>query len=313
MTVQFVFIALAMLLGPASPSTPQDSTREISPALLRSLDEFRASLRTWEQTEVDPVMAAWQQQFDASLTKEERAELNALRGNAAHIEMAIYDNLIVLRQARKADNDEADTLEEQLDSLFRARVQTISAAIPFVVSGQSIIDAMQEDMQPAMHQWQAERSRQWEEWLDSGKPLIRSYGDADLVKKLDALYNPATSPDTLMQKRITATRFLLWSGSTTGLAKYASSRAPGTSFVQSLSPNPANEYTVLSLAVPAEGSVLVTLHNARGEVVYIPQNGRMSAGGHTVEIPTARFTSGRYYYTVQVNGVQQNGVFSIVH
>lgn len=329
MTFQrFFLILLTVLIGPSSlcaQEIPVPTPGDISPALLRSLDEFRASVRAWEQTEVNPVMAEWKAQFDASLTAENRLELDVLRGDAERIEGTIYDDLMELREARKSnDGDAIGGIEEELDSLFKQRVLAIRAAIPFVISGQQTLVAMQGDMEPAMLGWQNERREQWEQWLDNNKHLMRSYADADLIKRLDVLYRPEQNTSDVMRKRIAATRFVLWNGgnhnnataqaeSFTRSSSFSYENTKGAAFVKSLAPNPADESAALALAVPADGSVLVRIYDARGEMVYMPQNGPLAAGEHIVEIPTARFAAGRYYYTVQFSGAQQSGAFSIVH
>lgn len=323
-TLQSLLVVVSMLFGATGAQAQLDDTPVLSSPLLESLDEFRASVRIWSQEEVQPLMAAWKAQFDASLPEDDRMELNALRDGAAQVEAAIHTHLMELRTARdNGDEESVARLEETLAPLVKRRREIIRDAIPFVIGYEQQLRPVTEIARPKMEEWRRERRELWEDWLSYNKHLIRSYGDAQLLKRLDAVYQADDGLDSTMRTRIDATQFVLWDGREAPLAPdvqvdgFAYMTVDGDNdggFVRVLSvyPNPADDRTTVAFELPDNGSIVMRVHNTQGDVVYMPLNGRLAAGEHTVDIPTSRFTPGRYYYTFQSAGNTHTGAFNIV-
>ena len=67
-------------------------------------------------------------------------------------------------------------------------------------------------------------------------------------------------------------------------------------------PNPFNPQTTIKFALPEASAVKVNIYNARGGKIAEVVNGYKKAGYHTVEFDGSKFTSGLYFYSLEVAG-----------
>ncbi len=78
------------------------------------------------------------------------------------------------------------------------------------------------------------------------------------------------------------------------------------------SPNPVRGRTMIGYAVPVESRVSLTVHNLRGQVVAVLEDGVVQAGYHTNQWPTAGaspIASGVYFYKMEAVGLSTGEVF----
>jgi hypothetical protein len=67
-------------------------------------------------------------------------------------------------------------------------------------------------------------------------------------------------------------------------------------------PNPFNPATEISYSLKSEGQVALSVFNTKGELVSLLENGRKSAGNHTVNFNGEGLNSGIYFYRLSVDG-----------
>jgi len=67
-------------------------------------------------------------------------------------------------------------------------------------------------------------------------------------------------------------------------------------------PNPFNPQTTIKFALPQASAVKVNIYNARGGKIAEVVNGYKNAGYHTVKFDGSKFTSGIYFYSLEVGG-----------
>ena len=66
-------------------------------------------------------------------------------------------------------------------------------------------------------------------------------------------------------------------------------------------PNPFNPSTTIEYSLPANANVKIMVYNLLGELVSTLVNNNVSAGTHRVVWDASRFTSGTYFYEINVN------------
>ncbi len=113
--------------------------------------------------------------------------------------------------------------------------------------------------------------------------------------------------------------------SSVGLVKYVPSIAPKvviqdvgysdeaevpTSFgLQQNYPNPFNPSTVINYSLPNNGLVTLKIYDLLGrEVATLIQNETMEAGNHEINFNATSLTSGVYFYRINVESVDENGI-----
>jgi hypothetical protein len=73
-------------------------------------------------------------------------------------------------------------------------------------------------------------------------------------------------------------------------------------------PNPASNYTTISIAMEDAGAISTTVYNLSGNIVYrITQQGTM--GNNLLNIPLDKLQKGQYFVDIQYNGTRKRSVF----
>ncbi|NOR46266.1 MAG: T9SS type A sorting domain-containing protein, partial [Candidatus Delongbacteria bacterium] len=67
-------------------------------------------------------------------------------------------------------------------------------------------------------------------------------------------------------------------------------------------PNPFNPVTEINYALPEAAYVSMKIYNAKGETISELVNTNMNSGYHTVQFNASKYTSGVFYYQLNVNG-----------
>jgi M6 family metalloprotease-like protein len=90
------------------------------------------------------------------------------------------------------------------------------------------------------------------------------------------------------------------------LSKYPTSideiATPSTTELYQNYPNPFNPVTEISYSLKSEGQVTLSVFNTKGELVRLLENGKKSAGNHTVNFKGEGLISGIYFYRLSVDG-----------
>ena len=86
----------------------------------------------------------------------------------------------------------------------------------------------------------------------------------------------------------------------------------GGVIINRLSPNPTSDVSSVSISLPREMNVSMTLVDASGSVVATIVNQTMSAGSHRIQIEAARYSSGAYMLQTVVGGARQIQTMMIV-
>ena len=67
-----------------------------------------------------------------------------------------------------------------------------------------------------------------------------------------------------------------------------------------ISPNPATDNITLTYYVPKDQSVIITMYDAEGRLVYsIPTNEFLEAGMYTIDVNTSQYAAGSYIIRIQ--------------
>lgn len=78
----------------------------------------------------------------------------------------------------------------------------------------------------------------------------------------------------------------------------------GISLSQNM-PNPANNSTTISYSLANAGSsVVLEVYDVTGQLVQTVDQGNRAAGAHQVELSTANYAAGVYFYTLNVDGIK---------
>ncbi len=78
----------------------------------------------------------------------------------------------------------------------------------------------------------------------------------------------------------------------------------GISLSQNM-PNPANNSTTISYSLANAGSsVVLEVYDVTGQLVQTVDQGNRAAGAHQVELNTANYAAGVYFYTLNVDGMK---------
>lgn len=85
---------------------------------------------------------------------------------------------------------------------------------------------------------------------------------------------------------------------------------PGSFNISDNYPNPFNPTTNIRFNLPVESKITLKIFNSLGELVYGLSNLEYSAGTHILNINAAGFSSGVYFYSVQVNGADGSSMIS---
>lgn len=67
-------------------------------------------------------------------------------------------------------------------------------------------------------------------------------------------------------------------------------------------PNPFNPETEIRFSIPAQGNVLFEIYNIYGELIQVPVNRMLPAGGHSVRFNAAGLATGVYYSRLTASG-----------
>ncbi|MCB0792286.1 MAG: T9SS type A sorting domain-containing protein [Flavobacteriales bacterium] len=77
-------------------------------------------------------------------------------------------------------------------------------------------------------------------------------------------------------------------------------------------PNPARGTTMIPYDLDLAASVTFAVHDLSGKVVMTLDEGRQSAGSHSIQVNTDQLTEGVYFYTLSANGAQLTKRMSVV-
>jgi hypothetical protein len=97
--------------------------------------------------------------------------------------------------------------------------------------------------------------------------------------------------------------------SLTGISAYP--LKPATMALGSF-PNPSRTLTTIRYFVPQAGAVVLSLFDARGKLVAIPVDCRMSTGVFRCQLNTSPFPAGHYLLHLQTNGRTETSIMRII-
>lgn len=82
--------------------------------------------------------------------------------------------------------------------------------------------------------------------------------------------------------------------------------------LKDISPNPADNFTVVKFKLDFDANVSVKIHNTMGQVVKEVYSGQAQAGQNTINVVTSDLPAGAYYYSINVNGKSQTKLLNVI-
>ena len=75
-------------------------------------------------------------------------------------------------------------------------------------------------------------------------------------------------------------------------------------------PNPFNPVTTISFSLIADGMANISIYDVAGKKVKNLLGQRLVSGNHSIKYDAANLPSGMYFYSITVNGLQGEPIFS---
>jgi flagellar hook assembly protein FlgD len=69
-------------------------------------------------------------------------------------------------------------------------------------------------------------------------------------------------------------------------------------------PNPTNGNTIINYNIANAGNVQLEVYDVTGQLVETVDQGTQMAGRHQIDLNTANYAAGVYYYSLNVDGVK---------
>jgi hypothetical protein len=267
--------------GPKGPNAPGEKGNrgEKGKAL-------RTALKTYHETNIEPVMQAQRNKLEAQLSAEDKTTIAALRAKRAAQQTEM--------KATKTNRQRPEPTEAQ-KAERKADQETIKA---LVTKYDTDIDQLLEEVAPQAAKWKADTDTILEqhrpkrtEGADEGKSSARKMKGASRGKDGKERKGKDRSE---AKKAFHKAHFLMLDPSAP-----ANSRSVEESpFQLQAYPNPAGSSTTINYTVKKDGQVNIVLRNKAGNLNRVLLSSYQEAGTYTLDINTSDLQGGNYFYTI---------------
>lgn len=262
------FATLLLLVGLIMPLTAQQP----SPEQKAAGKELRTSMRSWFQTSVYPTLSSWKRAYDASLSAEDLATLNALRAEATRLKGTM----------KGASKDERHAAMKSIAERAKPIAQrSKDALVSTFTNGKQQIDTWRTEGKAIVDQWQA------------NYPNAKGHMGMHHMK---GMLSGGDGGEHKMKRA--ALRFMLWDGSLPNDDKSEMQFFDADdNNAMSLSPAPSEHNTIVRVDGLQDGPATIDVYDMNGTLVRsIPTT--VSGGSITQQIDVSALTAGTYMASV---------------
>lgn len=134
--------------------------------------------------------------------------------------------------------------------------------------------------------------------MEHGYALVEVSGDGLFDKNVTITWKKRTfNPQTSHYEYLPTTNVITFSSNTS--IDQSEVTPEGFELKQNY-PNPFNPSTTISFSMPKTNKVVLSIYNARGQLVDEPINSNLSAGNHTINFKASGLESGIYFTQLQI-------------
>jgi hypothetical protein len=255
-----------------------------------------AELRTWFTTDVYPKLKAWHDEYDASLSAQDLAELNKLRAQAKQM-------MQTMRKEMKALYQQGADREEIQDRMFELREANHDAMYDLIKQVRPIVERSKDKLKQI---YEANKD-QIQAWREKVSDMRGSKGDA-MMGMLEG------------GKKKAALRFILWDGTMPEpTANGAFGMEPGPTSVDggtfaashlTVAPNPSGSAARITLGNAGSAPVTIDVFDMNG-VRVATHNATPSNGTLDTTIPTSGLASGSYMVSVNTTSGRRSTTLAV--
>jgi hypothetical protein len=251
--ILFGFVCMFTAAGTAQEKAARKAAR------IEAFHELRGDLRSWFEQDVYPTAKIWHEQYDASLTSQDLADLQRLRAEAKRLREAVKADLKSLRIT--AESGSRSSMREELQDVrekYKDDVENLLERLkPIAKRSRTILRKLFDDNEDRIESWRSTARDIVGDWREEHDDLsmkgMFGRGDHQL---------PLLAGDG----RKAAVRFILWDG-TMPPAPETRMSAPQQRMPMNVSPAPSgNTATVSAMNVP-DGQHMLQVFDMNGTLI----------------------------------------------
>jgi len=251
--ILFGFVCMFTTAGTAQDKATRKAAR------IEAFQELRGDLRSWFEQDVYPTAKIWHEQYDASLTSQDLADLQRLRAEAKRLREAVKADLKSLRIT--AESGSRSSMREELQDVrekYKDDVENLLERLkPIAKRSRTILRKLFDDNEDKIESWRSTARDIVGDWREEHDDLsmkgMFGRGDHQL---------PLLAGDG----RKAAVRFILWDG-TMPPAPETRMSAPQQRMPMNVSPAPSgNTATVSAMNVP-DGQHMLQVFDMNGTLI----------------------------------------------
>jgi hypothetical protein len=251
--ILFGFVCMFTAAGTAQEKAARKAAR------IEAFHELRGDLRSWFEQDVYPTAKIWHEQYDASLTSQDLADLQRLRAEAKRLREAVKADLKSLRIT--AESGSRSSMREELQDVrekYKDDVENLLERLkPIAKRSRTILRKLFDDNEDKIESWRSTARDIVGDWREEHDDLsmkgMFGRGDHQL---------PLLAGDG----RKAAVRFILWDG-TMPPAPETRMSAPQQRMPMNVSPAPSgNTATVSAMNVP-DGQHMLQVFDMNGTLI----------------------------------------------
>jgi len=251
--ILFGFVCMFTTAGTAQDKATRKAAR------IEAFQELRGDLRSWFEQDVYPTAKIWHEQYDASLTSQDLADLQRLRAEAKRLREAVKADLKSLRIT--AESGSRSSMREELQDVrekYKDDVENLLERLkPIAKRSRTILRKLFDDNEDRIESWRSTARDIVGDWREEHDDLsmkgMFGRGDHQL---------PLLAGDG----RKAAVRFILWDG-TMPPAPETRMSAPQQRMPMNVSPAPSgNTATVSAMNVP-DGQHMLQVFDMNGTLI----------------------------------------------
>ena len=251
--ILFGFVCMFTTAGTAQDKATRKAAR------IEAFQELRGDLRSWFEQDVYPTAKIWHEQYDASLTSQDLADLQRLRAEAKRLREAVKADLKSLRTT--AESGSRSSMREKLQNVREKYKDDVASLLerlkPIAKRSRATLRKLFDDNEDKIESWRSTARDIVGDWREEHDDLsmkgMFGRGDHQL---------PLLAGDG----RKAAVRFILWDG-TMPPAPEPRMSAPRQRMPMNVSPAPSgNTATVSAMNVP-DGQHMLQVFDMNGTLI----------------------------------------------
>jgi hypothetical protein len=306
----FVFVALAAIAQPehGHPHHGKGDMKAQNPELNQALQQYL-------EKEVFPVLITKKAEFDESLSRKQRKELDKLRqkGKTLKAEVkAFYEKAKADYDAEKDKSAVHETYGKEMRVQKIAQMKFHDEVMTWIEANDKEVKAAMEDLKPMHEKWQTEKKAILEANRPESveKPNFEKELKGEHHGKKGDKYHGYHKGKYGYHKEMAAVKFVLWDyelpEAMAATEKTATKETPLKSLNLSAYPNPANSTTTVKFELPNDVKlVTLIITSSNGETVKQLIYNDLLKGKQTIQVDISNLQTGQYFYTIVADGLKK--------